>query len=117
GPRCRARSAPRARPTPPGSGRRPPGGGAALRRNRPARPRSTPPPALANIAAARVREDCVSARVAPRVGARVPRWHCGGMETHAHVTGGNGVRLHVVETGNPAGRPILFVHGFSQSWL
>jgi len=39
------------------------------------------------------------------------------MEKHAHVTGGSGVRLHVVETGNPAGRPILFVHGFSQSWL
>jgi non-heme chloroperoxidase len=64
-----------------------------------------------------VREDCVSARVPPRVGARAPRWHSGGMETHAHVTGGNGVRLHVVETGNPVGRPILFVHGFSQSWL
>jgi pimeloyl-ACP methyl ester carboxylesterase len=31
------------------------------------------------------------------------------------VTGGGGVRLHVVETGNAAGRPILFVHGFSQS--
>jgi pimeloyl-ACP methyl ester carboxylesterase len=27
------------------------------------------------------------------------------------------VRLHVVETGNPRGRPILFVHGNSQSWL
>lgn len=30
------------------------------------------------------------------------------------VTGGGGCRLHVVETGNPGGRPILFVHGFSQ---
>ena len=37
--------------------------------------------------------------------------------THTHVMGGDGVRLHVVETGNPSGRPILFVHGFSQSWL
>jgi len=37
--------------------------------------------------------------------------------TDTHVTGGGGVRLHVVETGNPRGRPILFVHGFSQSWL
>ena len=36
---------------------------------------------------------------------------------HTHITGGGGVRLHVVETGNPMGRPILFVHGFSQSWL
>ena len=33
------------------------------------------------------------------------------------VTGGGGVRLHVVESGNPRGRPIVFVHGFSQSWL
>jgi pimeloyl-ACP methyl ester carboxylesterase len=37
--------------------------------------------------------------------------------THTHIVGGDGVRLHVVETGNPVGRPILFVHGFSQSWL
>lgn len=36
---------------------------------------------------------------------------------HSSVVGGNGVRLHVVESGNPSGRPILFVHGFSQSWL
>jgi non-heme chloroperoxidase len=33
------------------------------------------------------------------------------------VTGGGGTRLHIVETGNPGGRPILFLHGFSQSWL
>jgi pimeloyl-ACP methyl ester carboxylesterase len=33
------------------------------------------------------------------------------------VTGGGGVRLHVVEGGNPDGRPIVFIHGFSQSWL
>jgi pimeloyl-ACP methyl ester carboxylesterase len=26
------------------------------------------------------------------------------------------VRIHAVETGNPSGRPILFVHGFSASW-
>ncbi|HKE46416.1 MAG TPA: alpha/beta hydrolase [Steroidobacteraceae bacterium] len=38
------------------------------------------------------------------------------MKTH-QVTGGGGVRLHAVETGNPSGRPILFIHGFSQSWL
>jgi non-heme chloroperoxidase len=36
---------------------------------------------------------------------------------HKQITGGGGVRLHVVETGNRRGRPILFVHGFSQSWL
>ena len=34
-----------------------------------------------------------------------------------HVTGGGGTRLHVVETGNPGGRPILFIHGTSQCWL
>jgi non-heme chloroperoxidase len=33
------------------------------------------------------------------------------------VTSSDGVRLHVVETGNPEGRPILFVHGISQCWL
>jgi non-heme chloroperoxidase len=36
---------------------------------------------------------------------------------HYAITGGGGARLHVVETGNPKGRPILFLHGFSQSWL
>jgi len=34
-----------------------------------------------------------------------------------HITGGGGTRLHVVETGNPQGRPILFIHGFSQCSL
>ncbi len=33
------------------------------------------------------------------------------------VTGGGGVDLHVEETGNPRGRPVLFMHGFSQSRL
>jgi non-heme chloroperoxidase len=33
------------------------------------------------------------------------------------ITGGGGVQLHLVETGNSAGRPILFIHGFSQCWL
>src|SRR4029453_18481137 len=37
---------------------------------------------------------------------------------HSHtIAGGGGVSLHVVETGNPKGRPILFVHGFSPCWL
>ena len=38
------------------------------------------------------------------------------MKSH-YITGGGGTRLHVVETGNPEGRPILFIHGFSQCWL
>jgi non-heme chloroperoxidase len=38
------------------------------------------------------------------------------MKTH-QVAGSGGVRLHIVETGNRSGRPILFIHGFSQSWL
>jgi non-heme chloroperoxidase len=33
------------------------------------------------------------------------------------ITGGGGVQLHLVETGNSTGRPILFIHGFSQCWL
>jgi non-heme chloroperoxidase len=38
------------------------------------------------------------------------------MKTH-NITGGGGVQLHAVETGNPRGRPILFLHGVSQCWL
>ena len=38
------------------------------------------------------------------------------MKSHS-ITGGGDVRLHLVETGNPRGRPILFIHGFSQSRL
>jgi non-heme chloroperoxidase len=33
------------------------------------------------------------------------------------VAGGTGVALHVEETGNPEGRPVLFIHGFSQCRL
>src|SRR5215475_14425783 len=33
------------------------------------------------------------------------------------VSGGGGTQIHLVETGNPNGRPILFIHGFSQCWL
>ena len=33
------------------------------------------------------------------------------------VTGGGGTELHVVETGNPRGRPIVFIHGLSQCCL
>ena len=38
------------------------------------------------------------------------------MKSH-RVTGGGGVQLHVVETGNERGRPILFLHGVSQCCL
>jgi pimeloyl-ACP methyl ester carboxylesterase len=38
------------------------------------------------------------------------------MRAHS-VTGGGGIRLHVEETGNPDGQPILFIHGFSQCRL
>ena len=38
------------------------------------------------------------------------------MKDHT-VTGGGGVQLHVVETGSPRGRAILFIHGFSQCGL
>src|SRR5690348_16593930 len=33
------------------------------------------------------------------------------------ITGGGGVQLHLVEGGNRGGRPILLIHGFSQSAL
>lgn len=38
------------------------------------------------------------------------------MQSH-EVSGGDGLTLHVDETGTPEGPPILFVHGFSQSRL
>lgn len=36
---------------------------------------------------------------------------------HHMIAGGGGTQLHLVETGNPDGSPILFIHGFSQCWL
>jgi len=33
------------------------------------------------------------------------------------ITGGGGIKLHLVEAGNAQGRPILFIHGFSQCGL
>ena len=36
---------------------------------------------------------------------------------HHMVSGGGGIQLHLVETGNSSGHPIVFVHGFSQCWL
>lgn len=38
------------------------------------------------------------------------------MKTHK-ITGGGGIQLHLVETGNSKGRPIIFIHGLSQCWL
>ena len=38
------------------------------------------------------------------------------MKTHS-IAGGGGTQLHVVETGNPQGRPIVFLHGASQCHL
>jgi non-heme chloroperoxidase len=38
------------------------------------------------------------------------------MTSHT-VEGGGGTKLHVVETGVPEGRPILYITGFSQCWM
>jgi non-heme chloroperoxidase len=38
------------------------------------------------------------------------------MENH-RITGGGGIQLHLVETGNRRGRPVMFIHGVSQCWL
>ena len=38
------------------------------------------------------------------------------MNSHK-ITGGGGIQLQLVETGNSRGRPILFIHGFSQCSL
>jgi len=37
------------------------------------------------------------------------------MKSH-RVAGGEGTQIHLVETGNLRGRPILFIHGTSQCW-
>lgn len=36
--------------------------------------------------------------------------------TH-RIKEGGGISLHVVDAGNAQGRPILFIHGFSQCWM
>jgi len=36
---------------------------------------------------------------------------------HHTIAGGGSTLLHLVETGNPRGQPIFFIHGFSQCWL
>ena len=36
---------------------------------------------------------------------------------HHTITGDTGTQLHLVEAGNPRGRSIVFIHGFSQCWL
>jgi pimeloyl-ACP methyl ester carboxylesterase len=74
-----------------------------LRRYRPAAPRPAPWARIASTANIR------AAATQPHREARVMKHHT--------ITGGGGVHLHVVETGNPSGRPILFIHGFSQCWL
>lgn len=38
------------------------------------------------------------------------------MKSH-RITGGGGIQLHLAEMGNSRGRPIFFIHGFSQCWL
>src|SRR4051812_8871268 len=43
--------------------------------------------------------------------------HWRGMMKSHSVTGGAGVNLHVVETGNRDGKSVLFIHGFSQCHL
>jgi pimeloyl-ACP methyl ester carboxylesterase len=49
-----------------------------------------------------------------KVPARLVR-HAGMLE-HT-IIGGGGVKLHVLEDGNPTGRPLLFIHGLSASHL
>src|SRR4051794_27639535 len=52
----------------------------------------------------------------PRPRPQMRRRRSSSMES-SYVVGGGGVQLHVVETGNARGRPILFIHGISQCWL
>jgi pimeloyl-ACP methyl ester carboxylesterase len=36
---------------------------------------------------------------------------------HHKIIGGGGIQLHAIEAGNPKGRAVLFIHGFSQCSL
>src|SRR6266699_1333487 len=36
---------------------------------------------------------------------------------HHKVIGGGGIQLHAIEAGNPKGRAVLFIHGYSQCSL
>jgi non-heme chloroperoxidase len=36
---------------------------------------------------------------------------------HHRIRGGSGVEIHVDETGDPSGQPVVFIHGISQSRL
>jgi pimeloyl-ACP methyl ester carboxylesterase len=45
----------------------------------------------------------------------IPNQEGENMKTHT-IIGGGGTQLHLVETGNSQGRPIVFIHGFSQCW-
>lgn len=49
---------------------------------------------------------------------RAPDVGAGSDDMQDHIiVGGGGCRIHVIETGNRRGRPILFIHGFSQNAL
>ena len=48
--------------------------------------------------------------------AEIGRHGAGGLDLADTTVVGGGVQLHVVEDGNPRGRPIVFIHGFSQCW-
>jgi len=41
----------------------------------------------------------------------------GGTMKDQRISGGGGIQLHLIETGNANARPILFIHGFSQCSL
>jgi pimeloyl-ACP methyl ester carboxylesterase len=48
---------------------------------------------------------------------KISHKHSGGKMKSHKIEGGGGVSLHLIEAGNPNGRPILFIHGFSQCGL
>lgn len=55
----------------------------------------------------------------PRYTTHRPWRRAGGRDMHKRhtVTGGDGLALNVMEWGNPAGPPLLLIHGWSQSHL
>ncbi|QUI24755.1 alpha/beta hydrolase [Vallitalea pronyensis] len=60
--------------------------------------------------------NCVSPQYFNRVCPEFPLLHLKKIET-IHVNGANNFRISVKITGNPKGIPIVFIHGFSESWL
>ena len=96
----------------------PAGRSSGKRRSTPLRARLRDTPDLARQAAIGAKRRCIIDIWNEALAGPVCRdQQQGGADEDSHNTGGGGTPLRLVETGNPRGRPILFIHGFSQCSL